>query len=68
MNYKKRMTKIKIYSIIKKSSMWSTNSLIREVEQILNEKNREGYEVVSVAFGINLWALPTAYITLSKQE
>ena len=48
--------------------MWSTNSLKREVEQILNEKTREGYEVVSVAFGINLWALPTAYITLSKEE
>ena len=44
--------------------MWSTNSLIEEVEYVLNEKSKEGYEIVSVAFGVNLWWMPTAFITI----
>lgn len=54
------------YSIIKKSTMWSTNTLVKEVETILNEKTAAGYEIVTVAFGLNLWWMPTAYITLKK--
>lgn len=46
--------------------MWSTTELKRKVEIILNEKTRDGYEVVSVAFGVNIWWIPTAFITLSK--
>ncbi len=46
--------------------MWSTEKLKRKVEIILNEKTKDGYEVVSVAFGLNIWWIPTAYITLSK--
>lgn len=48
------------------SSMWSTTKLKRKVETILNEKTKDGYEIVSVAFGLNIWWIPTAYITLSK--
>jgi translation elongation factor EF-1beta len=33
--------------------MWSTNELKRNVEKILNEKTKEGFEVVPVSFGIN---------------
>jgi hypothetical protein len=51
------------YSIINVSTIWSTNSLIQKVEEILNEKTNEGYEVVSVSFGVNIWKQPTAYIT-----
>jgi len=57
---------MKTYSIISESSMWSTEKLKRKVEIILNEKTKDGYEVVSVAFGLNIWWIPTAYITLSK--
>lgn len=46
--------------------MWSTTKLKQKAEKILNEKTKEGYEVVSVAFGVNIWWIPTAYITLSK--
>ena len=56
------------YTIIKESTMWSTDSLKKKVEEILNEKTKEGYEVVTVAFGLNLWWMPTAFITLRKQE
>jgi translation elongation factor EF-1beta len=54
------------YSIIKESTKWSTNSLKKKVENILNEKTKEGYEVVTVAFGLNMWWMPTAFITLRK--
>jgi hypothetical protein len=30
--------------------MWSISSLTREVEQLINEKSRDGYEIVTVAF------------------
>lgn len=56
------------YTIIKESAMWSTNSLNRKVEKILNEKTKEGYEVVTVAFGLNMWWMQTAFITLRKQN
>ena len=58
--------KIMNYSIIKESTMWSTNSLKQKVEKLLNEKTSEGYEIVTVSFGINIWYMPTAYITLRK--
>jgi hypothetical protein len=57
---------MKTYRVIKLSTMWSTTTLTREVEQLLNEKTRDGYEIVTVAFGVNMWWLPTAYITISK--
>jgi hypothetical protein len=58
--------KMKTYSVISESSMWSTAKLKQQVEKILNEKTQDGYEVVSVAFGLNIWWIPTAYITLRK--
>jgi hypothetical protein len=57
---------MKSYSIIKKTNIWSLNSLVTEVENILNEKTKEGYEIVTVSFGTNLWWFPTAFITLAK--
>lgn len=54
------------HTIITESTMWSMNSLKKKVEEILNEKTKEGYEVVTVAFGLNLWWMPTAFITLRK--
>jgi hypothetical protein len=66
MSKTKKNNKMKTYSVISESSMWSTAKLKRKVEIILNEKTKDGYEVVSVAFGLNIWWIPTAYITLSK--
>ncbi|MDC0643092.1 hypothetical protein OAP39_00640 [Flavobacteriaceae bacterium] len=57
---------MKNYSIIKLSTMWSTNGLKNDVERLLNQKNAQGYEIVSVAFGVNLWWMPTAFITIRK--
>ncbi len=57
---------MKKYSIIKLSTMWSTNGLKNDVERLLNQKNAQGYEIVSVAFGVNLWWMPTAFITIRK--
>ncbi|WP_353170250.1 hypothetical protein [Flavobacterium sp.] len=54
------------YTILTESTMWSTETLKQKVERILNEKTRDGYEIVSVAFGVNMWWLPTAFITLRK--
>tara|TARA_B100000809_G_scaffold140254_1_gene137802 strand:+ start:1041 stop:1187 length:147 start_codon:yes stop_codon:yes gene_type:complete len=48
--------------------MWSTSSLTNKVEKILSEKEKEGWEIVSVAFGTNLWYVPTAFITIKKAE
>jgi hypothetical protein len=57
---------MKSYLIIKRTNIWSLNSLVVEVENILNEKTKEGYEIVTVSFGTNLWWFPTAFITLAK--
>ncbi len=57
---------MKAYTIIKISEMWSTDNLRLKVEQLLNDKTRDGYTVESVSFGTNLWYMPTAFITLSK--
>jgi hypothetical protein len=40
--------------------------LIAKVEKLLNEKNQEGYQIVSVSFGLNIWWIPTAFITICK--
>jgi translation elongation factor EF-1beta len=57
---------MKTYSIIEESTMWSTKSLKEKVEKILNEKTKEGYKIVTVAFGLNIWWMPTAFITVCK--
>ncbi len=57
---------MKQYTIVTESSMWSTKQLIAKVEKLLNEKNQEGYQIVSVSFGLNIWWIPTAFITICK--
>ncbi|AOR29443.1 hypothetical protein FORMB_24250 [Formosa sp. Hel1_33_131] len=57
---------MKKYEIIKISEMWSTNTLRRNVEILINKKSNDGYEIITVAFGVNLWWMPTAYITICK--
>lgn len=57
---------MKNFSVIKRSTMWSTETLINDVEILLNRKSKEGYEIVTVAFGVNMWWMPTAFITVAK--
>ncbi len=57
---------MKHYNIIKLSTMWSSETLKNDVEELINEKARDGYEIVTVAFGVNMWWMPTAYITICK--
>ena len=57
---------MKTYRVIKLSTMWSTSSLTAKVEHILNMKTRDGYEIVTASFGVNMWWMPTAYITICK--
>ena len=61
-----KKTIMKHFEIIKLSTMWSTERLRNKVEQILNEKNKQGYEIVTVSFGTNLWYIPTAFVTIKK--
>ena len=57
---------MKTYKIIKLSTKWSTSTLTAEVEQILNANTIDGYEIVTVSFGINMWCMPTAHITICR--
>jgi hypothetical protein len=59
---------MKNFVVMTASSMWSTKKLTNEVEKILNQKASEGYELVSISVGVNIWWAPTAYMTFSKSE
>jgi hypothetical protein len=58
----------KEFKVIKFSTMWSTSTLTNKVEKELHKKSEEGWEIISVAFGVNLWWMPTAFISLSKEK
>ena len=57
---------MKTHTVISLSNMWSTKQLSHQVEQVLNEKTAEGYEIVSVSFGFNHWWMPTVYIIVRR--
>lgn len=54
------------YQIIKITNMWSTDRLRQQAEETVNARVRQGWEVVSVSFGLNLWWIPTVFITIRK--
>ena len=56
------------YRVVKLSTAWSTSRLTEDVEALLEDEERAGWSVVSVAFGVNLWWMPTAFITLRRKE
>lgn len=58
---------MKEFRVVKISEMWSTTRLTRKVERELTKLTNEGYEIISVAFGVNIWWIPTAFITTSKE-
>jgi hypothetical protein len=55
-------------SVVTASSMWGTQKLIKKTEDLINEKTREGFTVVSVSFSYDTWNVPTAFITLSREN
>jgi len=58
---------MKTYIVISESSFWSTKKLKQNVENTINTKTKEGWELVSVSFGFNTWWILTSFITLCKQ-
>ena len=63
------MKKFTVLSVTAKWSLFKKKyelELIQEVEKILEEKVKEGYEVVSVSFSLNNMWYMSAYLTLSK--
>ncbi len=57
---------MKIFKVKKYSTTWSTSGLTEKGEVELAKFTKEGWDIVSVAFGVNLWWMPTAFITISK--
>ena len=59
----KIMKQFRVYKI---SNMWATSRLTRDVEKELKRLTDEGYDIISVSFSVNIWWIPTAFITTSK--
>jgi hypothetical protein len=58
---------MKQFRVFKISNSWSTARLIKDVENELKQRTNEGYEIISVSFGFNIWWIPTAFITTSRE-
>ena len=58
---------MKQFRVFKISNSWSTARLIKDVENELKQITNEGYEIISVSFGFNIWWIPTAFITTSRE-
>lgn len=56
----------KEFKVLKISNMWSTEKLRRKVEDTLNQKSKEGWDIISIDFGIKVTSIPTAFITIAK--
>ena len=48
--------------------MWSTMKLKQRVDKKLYELDDDNWEVISVAFGINVAWIVTAFITVVKKD
>ncbi|GAB3721929.1 DUF4177 domain-containing protein [Spirosoma lituiforme] len=59
---------MKEYQILRVSNFWSTKTLREDAQKLINEKSAEGWEVVSVSFGVTVWLVLSFYITLSKSK
>jgi hypothetical protein len=58
---------MKQFKVIRKSHWFSTTRLSMEVERELKELTNNGYEIISVSFGFNIWWIPTAFITVKRE-
>jgi hypothetical protein len=57
---------MKTFKIETISGCWTTRKLIDKTEKHLRERIAQGWEIFSVSFGLNIWWMPTAYLTFSK--
>ena len=57
---------MKNYSIINLSSWWSPDQLRNDVEKIINEKAKQGYEIISVSFDNSSSFIYQCFITICK--
>jgi len=57
---------MKNYSIINLSSWWSPDQLRNDVEKIINEKAKQGYEIISVSFDNSSGFIYQCFITICK--
>lgn len=57
---------MKKFEIIRVSDWWSTSSLMKKAEDVANQKSLEGYEIVSISFGLSVWMIVSAYISITK--
>jgi hypothetical protein len=58
---------MKQFRVFKISNMWSTARLTKDVENEPKRLTNEGYEIISVSFGVNMWRIPTTFITTSRE-
>lgn len=56
---------MKDYTVIKLDSWWSSDQLGKEAESLINEKARQGYEIVSVSFDCSFFEFQ-CFITICK--
>ena len=54
------------YRVFKYTNRWSTSDLTGKVEDLLPQMEKEGWTIVSVSFGVDLWWCPTAFVTVKK--
>lgn len=54
------------YRVIQTSNMWSTEKLRRKAEEIINRETENGWNLISVSLGFNIWYIPTVFITIGK--
>jgi len=59
---------MKSYKIESVSNCWSTQRLKTRVENLLKERTSQGWELVSISFGMNIWWIPAAYVTFIRPE
>lgn len=58
---------MKQFRVFKVSNMWSTARLIKDVENELKQITNDGYDIISVSFGFNIWWILTAFITTRRE-
>lgn len=58
---------MKQFRVFKVSNMWSTARIIKDVENELKQITNDGYDIMSVSFGFNIWWIPTAFITTRRE-
>jgi|GEM_PF-964327 len=56
------VSKCKIVTV---SDCWTTKRLMQKAKNKMNEKVEEGWRIISVSIGYDIWFRPTAFITIA---